>query len=514
MKFFKLQIIAFVLFYAIIYGTEENKSFYPELKEAISTSFHQVGSPDNECIQRLQQEMYKCLCSCGNRENIIGRDEENSLNHIQALEIQDNNVGLMILETVCKQALPDNEANSNSDNNARCLFCQYLYEKEKLAYCAHMQSEINHHSFCFDCLCETPHLYGTEKCFTCRQDVREVKMCDLLQGAFNELGMGQGPLVPVLNEGIRVPILDENALNGPLALNARPHIRIKYDGALLATVISSWSMFALSCYITSAKKELGDARSNGEFQYTFSFDLEQLSRDTYGYLALLSTYFLYDTRTAATILIDKRGLSYLLLPIMTLALTAHGHLNTASLFTIIPLFVYIFDLYTANLRKTFFVSPRFGKFTAMLPQLKLTGINQELMQETSIWCHIMEQLWYNLQYWNLMGSLVAPFVNWKMTKDTYNDFGEMDDTTVKIGAGVNAIIAFAIMFRSHKDAYDKNKLILTFNQLGQFFLSTFMVRHSSPALLEMFLFINIIFTSGIFAKLIYRLCKKCYYDEM
>ena len=75
-------------------------------------------------------------------------------------------------------------------------------------------------------------------------------------------------------------------------------------------------------------------------------------------------------------------------------------------------------------------------------------MNQELMQKTSILCHIKEQVWYNLQYWNLMGSLVAPFVNWKMTKDTYNDFGEMDDTTVKIGAGVNAIIAFAIMFSS------------------------------------------------------------------
>jgi uncharacterized Tic20 family protein len=506
MKFFKLQIIAFVLFYAIIHGTEERKSFYREFKEALSTSLNQVGSPDNECIQRMQQNLWLSMCSCGNEENNVVGDEENLLNHIPALEIQNNNAGLIALETVCKISLPDNQVNGDDDNNARCLFCQYLYEKEKLAYVAHSQSEINHHSFCLDCLCETPHLYGTDKCFTCRQNVREVKMCGLLQGAFDELGMGQGPL---LNQAIRVPILDENAVNEPLALNARPHIRIKYDGALLATVISSWSMFALSCYITSAKKELGDAHSNGEFQYTFSFDLEQLSRDTYGYLALLSTYFLYDTRTAATILIDKRGLSYLLLPIVTLALTAHGHLNTASLFTIIPLFVYIFDLYTANLRKTFFVSPRFGKFAARLPQLKLTGMNQELMQKTSILCHIKEQVWYNLQYWNLMGSLVAPFVNWKMTKDTYNDFGEMDDTTVKIGAGVNAIIAFAIMFSSHKDAYDKNKLIITFNQLGQFFLSTFMVRHSSPALLEMFLFINIIFTSGIFAKLIYRLYKKC-----
>jgi len=396
----------------------------------------------------------------------------------------------------------DTKKNENSDNNTRCFSCLGLFEKQYLNRFMHKDGKpACHHSTCNACETAYHDMYG-DRCVICRK-LSVKAICTYLENFY--------AMQP-----------------------EQPRI---FDGSSLAFLISTGAMTVLSIYITAENPMEGVWKvyipgigegaygENGGFLKVFSaFGVQQLIRDMWGFYFLDSTYFLFVTRNSTSLLMDARGIAYLVLPIVT-ALTAAVNLDVASVMTMIPLSLFVSDLY---LKGGTIVSTRFSKFAELFPQVQfmerqtpkpLKGIKKfvNLFATNFLFWDFMGAMAtaFNSAVWAEHGILISSIVNKIIYWDTYiasltlAPVSESGQFWAKAMSYINVVFVAGLLMQKMWGDFKESRPTFNLKELGLFLFAGFAMQHSD-LIQEGFLFINFAGMALLTIKLVHYICSgKC-----
>lgn len=485
-------------------STSKWKKFFDVLAESIDQS--------DESLSKLQQwqkmKFQKCCCCRHKVVDAMEYDEENleNLLHDQReRETQERMPLTAEQKEKLTTAMDDTKKNENSDYNTRCLSCMDLFEKQFLNRFIHKDGSTPfHHSTCYACERDYHDMYG-DNCAFCRKP-SDRAICTYLDDFY--------AIQP-----------------------KQPRI---FDGSSLAFFISSSAMTVLSIYITANNPmegvwniyipgggEGGEYGENGAFLKVLSaFGVQQLARNIWGFYFLVSTYFLYVTRNSTSLLMDVRGITYLVLPMITALMTTANQLDGASVMTIIPLSLFVSDLY---LKGDIIASARFSKFTERFPQIQFMqthimkprkGIDKfaySFATNFLVWDFMGAiATAFNSAVWAQHGILISSIVNNMIYWDTYIETFSLFPQTTSGQSWASALSYINVFFVAGLLAdkmigdFKKSRPTFNFKELGLFLCAGFAMQHSD-LIQEGFLFINFAGMALLTIKLMHYIfnCKCC-----
>lgn len=492
----RLKLLALSIYAILLVGV-----YGSEFLLQIVDSFNQRDR-DLDRFQRLQKRCYRCL-SCGYlRREIYNQDDEetnsksglvNRLLHNPYLTIEElPNSEIQML----KNPLEENEKNVNSDQNSVCIACYRLFEKKYLNEYVHTNRTEPHYSTCYECELDSGDMWRGNRCAYCRQPSKK-GLSKFLLGLLDEAN------------GVQTRI---------------------FDGSVLGLWISTFAMSIISTKLTmyDLMKPLGENENmSGEGVQIFSWKaLEMLHRDTWWYYFLVSTYFLHQTRSSFSILINTRGALYMLLPLTT-GYIANIDPDFASYLSMFSVSLFAADIYFG--KNNWIVSKRFGQVMHRWPQVQF--MRTQIIAEPKGWSKICQTVGYNVLYWNWMGSLataydsvvwqkygstISTMTNWFVhdacvisTQDLMERCGTpQGETAGKVFAILNtfivSLVSLGIMVRDFRN----RKAVFNFKQAGFFLFATFALRHSTE-LQNIFVAINFGGMAAILVIGLIVLCMAC-----
>lgn len=337
----------------VIQSTDIELLAKKSLKHALFKSIYQPDE-DLDLLQRCQKCFWKRYCkNCYAKSDDYDEeipmiqnlyDEESPMIQNLLISRQDEPLSANELKHLTTP-LEDTTKNKNSDLNTTCISCLELYEKQYLNQYNHNDGSAPHYSNCYRCEIDYVNQYSGTICASCRK-----------------------PSSKRSSQYVRIK-----------RFTPAPAARI-FDGSSLSTVISSLTMTILSFLIVRNMENVNDSLvgENNFEEITQSklfslLNMQVVTGFTWLWYFAISIYFLCQKKYSTSLLIDTRGVFYLLVPIIIGFITNYN-IDAGSFLTMIPTVLFVLDMYFKGGK---IVSLQFQQFNREYPQIHCMQTNYD-----------------------------------------------------------------------------------------------------------------------------------------
>jgi hypothetical protein len=341
------------------------------------------------------------------------------------------------------------------DDYDNCVFCYGSFRKKALYVVDHKESIrnqcIHHCTLCHD--------------FIPKDIKRKCSKCNVRIEFYRDMV-----------EPIALPFLEKFGVNGEKMNKALKH----FDGSMIWLI---WS--ALWTFINSLNLHAKDTYSPG---HTYD-DLQQMARDASGYYLVIAVLYIIHTvlkRTGWTVLMDFRGLMYLLVPLSANIALGCGHTNLANVINITSTGLFTLNLWGFNILKL--SSSKFLKFNRHALQAYYTNGRLRKISKKEEVGHMTFICWL---FVNFLGTALVPAVNHEIYTITQNFYEQgfgpnhaslarLGNTTVSVLALLSAIVIY----------YKTKTPVLSLNLGSILMFALFVANHGSLGFEEGLAFSN------------------------
>jgi hypothetical protein len=352
---------------------------------------------------------YKCFRCCQDNQDDTNVIKERLFNDIDVesqvpVNRELTQADLDILHTTEE----DTPQNSESPNFNYCLGCMELFKNNVLNKYVHRNADGHHHSTCYECEKHCRDLYSGDICAMCRRPSRK-EISDYLKTAMTARRVDINTDKQI-HDGSAFPIFFFNTCMTVISFYLSEANKLLPEGADMAisNVQENFSMLMNGIYTFMGEyafmgEYIGEGENNYPIPRPFSmWDIQQMTRDGYFYLMLVSIAFLYHTRNSVSHLLDGRGVIMTLIPIF-MAIVTKVNINVASYLVMLPLPFIVGDIFWKG---KYIVSKRFWQYVKRYPQILFMQTNYLDESEKGIKKSLNNLINYFL-YANQFGALAA-----------------------------------------------------------------------------------------------------------